>query len=60
MIIMDVLKELTDDALVDVDKIGSANYYWCVGKGTPILTQFVCVAPCSPGEHFVQFTRALS
>mmetsp|Transcript_25148 Transcript_25148/g.65610 ORF Transcript_25148/g.65610 Transcript_25148/m.65610 type:complete len:207 (+) Transcript_25148:55-675(+) len=28
MIIADVLKELTDEGLVDCDKIGSSNYFW--------------------------------
>eukprot|EP00035_Acanthoeca_spectabilis_P030020 m.7377 g.7377 ORF g.7377 m.7377 type:complete len:207 (+) comp3956_c0_seq1:37-657(+) len=37
MIIGDILKELTDDGLVDTDKIGSANYYWAFpSKGLQI------------------------
>eukprot|EP00037_Helgoeca_nana_P002383 m.33446 g.33446 ORF g.33446 m.33446 type:complete len:207 (-) comp12553_c0_seq1:179-799(-) len=37
MIILDILKELTDEGLVDLDKIGSSNYYWAFpSKGLQI------------------------
>lgn len=28
MAIKDILQSLVDDAMVDTDKVGSANYYW--------------------------------